>query len=108
MPFLDFDRVNTLLAAQITRDAAALVAMLEVQTTELKEIRDILQAGGGGGGTNLQPVVDELAGIKNRLNQIKNKIDENGQTLDTKQTNINDTLEDIEQVLKDFPGPPSP
>ena len=42
MPFLDFDRVNTLLAAQITRDAAALVAMLEVQTTELKEIRDIL------------------------------------------------------------------
>ena len=107
MPFLDFDRVNTLLAAQITRDAAALVAMLEVQTTELKEIRDILAAGGGGG-TNLQPVVDELAGIKNRLNQIKNKIDENGQTLDTKQTNINDTLEDIEQVLKDFPGPPSP
>ena len=46
MPFLDFDRVNTLLAAQITRDAAAFVAMLEVQTTELKEIRDILQAGG--------------------------------------------------------------
>ena len=47
MPFLDFDRVNTLLAAQITRDAAALVAMLEVQTTELKEIRDILQTGSG-------------------------------------------------------------
>ena len=107
MPFLPFDRVETLRKAGITQDTAAVVAMLEIQTTELKEIKDILQTGSGQA-INLQPVVDELAGIKTRLNQIKNKIEENGQILDTKQTNINDTLEDIEQVLIDFPRPPNP
>ena len=100
MPFLPFDRVDVLRKAGITQDTAAVVAMMEIITKELKEIVLILNQGGGGG--------CDMSGVETRLNQIKNKIEENGQILDAKQTNINDTLEDIEQVLKDFPGPPNP
>lgn len=115
MPFLPFDRVDTLRKAGITQDTAAVIAMMEILTTELKQIRDILQAGGGGG--------CDMTGVEAELTKIKNELDEantiattaggsltgvenalalmvaEGQTTNNKLTNINDTLEDIENKL---------
>ena len=112
MPFLPFDRVDTLRKAGITQDIAAIVAMLEIQTTELKEIRDALLGGGGGNdiAIELGKIKNELnegnvisMEIRQRLNQIRNKLDEGNNISDSKLTNINDTLEDIENKM---PGPP--
>ena len=91
MPFLPFDRVETLRKAGITQDTAAVVAMMEIITKELKEIVLILNQGGGGG--------CDMSGVETRLNQIKNKIKEGNDILGNDLTNINDTLEDIENKL---------
>jgi hypothetical protein len=132
MPFLPQDRWATLQAMGIQDPGeAAIVAMLEIQTTLLKEIRDAV--GGGSGGSGIEA---ELAKIKNELdegNQIAISTEQHlvgmenalqqlvtegaqgnliaaqvGNELAQDLTNINDTLEDIENKIPGPPGPPNP
>ena len=115
MPFLPFDRVDVLRRAGITQDTAAVVAMLEIVTKELKEIV-LLMGQGGGGGCDMTGVETELGKIKTELDEANTIATQSqgsmvgvenalalivveGQTTNNKLTNINDTLEDIENKL---------
>ena len=105
MPFLPQDRWRTLQSMGITDPGeSAIVAMLEIQTELLKEIRDAV--GGGSGQNDLQEIAQNTGLINTTLEQLRTNLVDSNNVIAADLTNINDTLEDIYDKMPGPPGPP--
>lgn len=103
MAYLDQQRWKTLQAMGITDPGeAAIVAMMEAQTSILS---DILAAMGGGSSGELTQIAQAVQQISSEMVTTRTVSISGFQEIASDLTNINDTLEDIEDRM---PGPPNP